>query len=78
MNMLMIYLRTSSHHLRCKTDKWTITKEEWEMRTCLFCNMRMVETQLHYIIECVGYNDIHIKYKDKLKANYLTTLFEEA
>ena len=27
---LISQLRTSSHHLRCETDRWKVPKEDWE------------------------------------------------
>ncbi|KAH9315018.1 hypothetical protein KI387_023645, partial [Taxus chinensis] len=32
--MLIAQLKTSSHHLRCETGRWTTLKEEWSERVC--------------------------------------------
>lgn len=57
--------------------KWLIPKEEWENRTCLFCNMEMVETEGHFIMECLAYNEIRSGYVDILEEGNLNYLFEE-
>lgn len=62
---------TGLHHLRCEIGRWTIPKEEWEKRTCLFCSKGVVETEWHFIMECAAYSDIHIKYGDNLKVDVM-------
>ncbi|KAH9326408.1 hypothetical protein KI387_006586 [Taxus chinensis] len=68
--------RTGSHNLRCGTSRWTIPKEDWERRTCLFCNKGVVETEGHFIMECLACDDIHIQYENDLKVDKLNELFE--
>ena len=43
--LLVAQLRTGSHHLRCEMGRWTVPKEVWEERTCIFCNKGVVETE---------------------------------
>lgn len=43
--ILITQLRTESHHLRYKTSRWVVPKEEWEERTCVFCEEGVVETE---------------------------------
>ena len=52
-------------------------KEEWEERTCVFCNKGVVETERHFIMECAAYEDIRIQYEDSLRATNMHHLFEE-
>lgn len=76
--MLMAQLRTSSHQLRCETGRWSRPKEEWDERICYLCNMDLVETEWHYIMECPAYEDIRVNYRDTtLTVDSLTSLFEE-
>ena len=64
--MLMAQLRTSSHRLRCETGRWQVPKEEWADRTCLFCNMGTVETEQHFVKDCLAYSDIKSGYTEIL------------
>ena len=59
--------------------RWTVPKELWEERTCIFCNKGVVETEWHFVMECAAYQDIHIQYEyeDSLKTNNMHHLFEE-
>ncbi|KAH9320502.1 hypothetical protein KI387_015141, partial [Taxus chinensis] len=74
--ILVAQLRTGSHHLRCETSRWTIPKEDWERRICLFCSKGVVETEWHFVMECSAYDDICIQYENKLKVDGLEELFE--
>ncbi|KAH9307116.1 hypothetical protein KI387_043788 [Taxus chinensis] len=74
--ILVAQLRTGSHHLRCETGRWTIPKEDWERRICLFCSKGVVETEWHFVMECSAYDDIRIQYKNNLKVDRLEELFE--
>jgi hypothetical protein len=75
--MLMAQIRTSSHQLRCETGRWQVPKEEWADRTCLFCNMGTVETEQHFVMECLAYNDIRSDYTKILQNKDFNYLFEE-
>ena len=75
--LLVVQLRMGSHHLRCETGRWKVPKEEWEERTCVFCNKGVVETERHFIMECAAYEDIRIQYEDSLRAANMHHLFEE-
>ena len=54
-----------------------IPKEEWADRTCLFCNMGKVETEQHFVKECLAYNDIRSGYTDILQNKDFNYLFKE-
>lgn len=73
----MAQLRTSSHWLRCETGRWQVPKEEWADRTCLFCNMGTIETEQHFVKECLAYNDIRSGYTEILQNKDFNYLFEE-
>lgn len=75
--LLIAQLRTGSHHLRCETGRWTIPKEVWEDRICMFCSKGVVETEWHFVMECMTYEDIHSQYEGNLKINNLHELFDE-
>lgn len=75
--LLVSQLRTRSHHLRCETGRWTVPKETWEERTCVFYNKGVVETEWHFIFECAAYQDIRGQYENNLKEGCLHLLFEE-
>lgn len=75
--ILVAELRTDSHHLRCQTRRWTIPKEEWEERICIFCIKGVVETERHFIFDCAVYEDIRIHFENILKEGSLNGLFEE-
>lgn len=64
--LLVAQLRTD-YHLRWQSGGWMILKKEWEERTYIFYNNRAVETEWHFIIECVTYENIHIQYRNNLK-----------
>jgi hypothetical protein len=57
--LLVAQLRMGSHRLRRETDRWRVPKEVLEERTCIFCNKGAVETEWHFVTECVAYEDIH-------------------
>ena len=66
-----------SHHLRCETRRWRVPKEVWEERTCIFCNKGVVETEWHFVMECVAYEDICIQYENSLKVDNMHHIFDE-
>lgn len=75
--MLIAQLRTSSHQLRCKMGRWKVPKEEWENRTCLFCDTGAIETKHYFVMECPTYSDIKSGYSEMLENNNMSHLFEE-
>ncbi|KAH9328310.1 hypothetical protein KI387_000418, partial [Taxus chinensis] len=75
--MLIVQLKTSSHHLRCETGRWKMPKEEWSERVCQFCKSGTLESEWHFVMECVAYGNIRRNCMDILTSADLTTLFEE-
>lgn len=43
--ILIAQIRTSSHQLRCETERWMIPKEEWAGKRCRYCTQEAVETE---------------------------------
>lgn len=77
--ILIVQLRSRSHHLICEIGRWKVPKEEWEgrfCRFCRFCNEGVVETEWHYVKDCTAYKDIHNQHKETLRVNSIKYLFE--
>lgn len=52
-------------------------KELWEEITFLFCEMRAVKIEWHFLIECTVYEDLWAQYEIILKADNMHHLFNE-
>ena len=74
--MLIAQLRTSSHGLRCETSRWQVPKEEEVDKTWLICNMGAVETESHFVKDCLIYSD-KSGYTEILLNRDLNYLFED-
>jgi hypothetical protein len=74
--LLVAQLRTGSYHLRYETNRWMVSKEVWEERTCIFCNKGVVETEWHFVMECATYKDIQSHYENSLKVENMHHLFD--
>ena len=44
--------RTSSHHLRVETDRWSKPVRNWNERICTLCDIPVVQDEMHVICEC--------------------------
>ena len=75
--MLIAQLIVSSHQLRCETSCWKVPKEDWENRTCLFCDTGAIEIEHHFIMICPTYSDIRSGYSKILENSSMSHLFEE-
>lgn len=54
-----------------------VPKEDWEERTCIFCNRGVVEIECNFIKECAVYEFIRHLFDNILKVNSLSEIFKE-
>ena len=74
---ILCKFRISAHSLRIETGRYEKTKDssgnysklEKENRICKFCNLRMVEDEFHFLLNCPLYSDIRHTFIDNIQRN---------
>lgn len=74
---ILCKFRISAHSLRIETGRYEKTKDssgnysklEKENRICKFCNLRMVEDEFHFLLNCPLYSDIRHNFIDNIQRN---------
>ena len=74
---ILCKFRISAHSLRIETGRYEKTKNssgnysklEKENRICKFCNLRMVEDEFHFLLNCPLYSDIRHNFIDNIQRN---------
>ena len=57
--------RLSSHKLLVERGRWTISKLDYKLRMCTFCNCGDIEDEYHVTLVCEQFTDARKKYLKK-------------
>ena len=68
LRQLLTKVRLSSHALRIETARYGRHRIDRAERLCLFCDLRQLDDEFHFICQCPLVHDIRIKY---IKTRYI-------
>jgi hypothetical protein len=60
----IVKTRTNSHQLHNEIGHWTTPKTPWDERICHLCDIKRVEHEKHFILDCPVYTHIRSQFKN--------------
>jgi hypothetical protein len=68
------HIKANSHELHSETGRWLISKTPWDERVCHFCDIKKVEDEKYFDLDCPAYTHIRFYFQNIYEATNLPNL----